>query len=143
MIFLENKKYMKSSFLEEFFVLINWNELLDIEVIVSNNPKGRISKRCFKKTKHVKFSEKRTFLIPWYAHVRNIWIVRNVCFSEYLACFVFLKHPFWDSLFCLITDVIWGESSHLGETSRLSGIIFISRLHKKNIPCEWDKFHPS
>ena len=29
--------------------------------------------------------------------------VRNVHFSENLACFVFLKHPFWDSPFCLIT----------------------------------------
>ena len=25
---------------------------------------------CFKKTRHVKFSEKRTFLIAWYVHVR-------------------------------------------------------------------------
>ena len=25
--------------------------------------------------------------------------VRNVRFLEYLGCFVFLKHPFWDSLF--------------------------------------------
>ena len=24
---------------------------------------------CFKKTKHAKFSEKRTFPTPWYAHV--------------------------------------------------------------------------
>ena len=31
--------------------------------------------------------------------------VRNVCFSENLPCFVFLKHPFWDSPFCRITDV--------------------------------------
>ena len=30
--------------------------------------------------------------------------VRNVCFSDNLACFVFLKHSFWDSPFCLITD---------------------------------------
>ena len=30
--------------------------------------------------------------------------VRNVRFSENLACFVLLKHPFWDSPFCLITD---------------------------------------
>ena len=28
----------------------------------------------------------------------------NVRFSENLTCFVFLKHPFWDSPFCLITD---------------------------------------
>ena len=30
--------------------------------------------------------------------------VRNICFSENLACFVFLKHLFSDSPFCLITD---------------------------------------
>ena len=30
--------------------------------------------------------------------------VKNVRFSENLASFVFLKHPFWDSPFCLITD---------------------------------------
>ena len=29
--------------------------------------------------------------------------VRNVCFSEN-ACFVFLKYPFWDLPFCLITE---------------------------------------
>ena len=29
---------------------------------------------------------------------------KNVCFSENLTRFVFLKHPFWDSPFCLITD---------------------------------------
>ena len=33
----------------------------------------------------------------------NISYQRNVRFSENLACFVFMKHPFWDSLFCLIT----------------------------------------
>ena len=30
--------------------------------------------------------------------------VKNVRFSENLTCFVFFKHPFWDSPFCLITD---------------------------------------
>ena len=30
--------------------------------------------------------------------------VRNVRFSENLARFVFLKHPFWDSLFFVITE---------------------------------------
>ena len=30
--------------------------------------------------------------------------LRNVCFSGNLACFVFLKDPFWDSPFWLITD---------------------------------------
>ena len=32
--------------------------------------KGESRKGCFRKTKHIKFSKKRTFLTPWYAHVR-------------------------------------------------------------------------
>ena len=54
---------------------------------------------CFKKTKHVKFSEKRTFLTP-----DTHTYVRNVRFSENLTCFVSLKHPICDSTFSLITD---------------------------------------
>ena len=30
----------------------------------------------------------------------------RICFSEVLACFAFLKHSFWDSPFCLITNDI-------------------------------------
>ena len=53
--------------------------------IIGNNANGRISKRVFqKKTRHVKFSEKRTFIYKW---------VRNVCFSENLTCFFFLETP--------------------------------------------------
>ena len=66
--------------------------LLEMEEKVGNKSKGRILNQFFKKTKHVKSSEKRTFLTQ-----------RNARFSENLACFVFLKHPFWDALFCLIT----------------------------------------
>ena len=65
--------------------------------------KGESQNGCFKKTKHAKFSEKRKFLTPWYADVYYQG-VRNVHFSETLACFVFLKHLFWDPLFCLITE---------------------------------------
>ena len=32
--------------------------------------------------------------------------VKNLHFSQNLTCFVFLNHPFWDSLFCLITDML-------------------------------------
>ena len=32
---------------------------------------GESQNGCFKKTKHAKFSEKRTFLTPWYAHVKS------------------------------------------------------------------------
>ena len=78
------------------------------QYFVGNIAKRRISKRVFKKTKHAKFSEKRTFLTPWYAHVCMCMCayqeVINTRFTKNLACFVFLKHPFWDSPFCLITD---------------------------------------
>ena len=39
--------------------------------------------------------------------------VRNVCFSENLACFVSFKHPFCDSSFYLITDKITNAKVHL------------------------------
>ena len=42
--------------------------------------------------------------------IRQTWAyqgVRNVRFWKNLACFVFLKHPFWDSPFCLITDELY------------------------------------
>ena len=62
---------------------------------------------CFKKTKHAKFSEKRKFLTPLSRTRTCVYQgVRNVCFSENLACFVFLKHPFWGMPFCLINDDI-------------------------------------
>ena len=65
--------------------------------------KGQSQNGCFKKTKHVNSSEKRIFLTPLirtyaYQGVRNVRSLENV------MCFVFLKHPFWDSPFCLITD---------------------------------------
>ena len=64
------------------------------------NQKGESQNGCFKKIKHAKFSEKRTFLTLWYAYV-------PVRISEILACFIFLKHPFPDSPFCLIIDDIY------------------------------------
>ena len=60
--------------------------------------KGESQNGYFKKLKHAKFSEKQTFYTCEYQQLRN------VCFSENLACFVFVKHPFWDSPFCLITE---------------------------------------
>ena len=58
---------------------------------------------CCKKTKHAKFSEKRTFLNPRCAHARvRIRGVKDVRFSENLAYFAFLK--LYNSPFCLITN---------------------------------------
>ena len=64
--------------------------------------KGESQNGCFKKTKHAKFYKKRIFLTRTCAYQG----ARNIRFSENLACFIFLKHPFWDSAFCLITDEI-------------------------------------
>ena len=55
--------------------------------------KGDNQNECFKKKNHAKFSEKLTFLIPWYAHVCT-------CADGKCVCALFS----WLSPFCLITD---------------------------------------
>ena len=70
--------------------------------------KGESQNGCFKKTKHTKFSKKPNISYPlirtrifqhldWIRRDTRIWIWRD-------TCFVHLKHPFWNSPFCLITD---------------------------------------
>ena len=44
-----------------------WSRIMKSSVI---KQKGESQNGCFKKTKLAKFSEERTFLTPWYAHVR-------------------------------------------------------------------------
>ena len=69
--------------------------------IVGYKPKGWISKRVFRENKTCQIFRK-TNISRTCAYQR----VRNVRFSENLTCFVFLKHPFWDLPFCLITNEI-------------------------------------
>ena len=56
-----------------------------------------------KKTNHTKFSKKQTnifyLLISTHTFLTHI---RNVCFSENLACLVFLLPSFWGSHFCIM-----------------------------------------
>ena len=54
-----------------------WSRRCSLDKVVGNKAKERISKRCFKKTKHAKFSEKRKFLNPWYVHVRQQLYIKN------------------------------------------------------------------
>ena len=54
------------------------------------------SRNVGNKTKHAKFSEKRTFFTPLGG--------KNIHFSENLACLVLLLPPFWDSPFCFTTE---------------------------------------
>ena len=78
--------------------------------IVGNKAKGRISKRVFQENKahqifrKTKFLTTRKHTTPNFP--KNELFLINVCFSENLVCFVFLKRPFWDSPFGLITDDI-------------------------------------
>ena len=73
--------------------------------IVNNKAKGRISKRVFQEIKARQIFRKTNVLYPL-IRTRTCACqgVKNVRFSENWACFVFLKHPFWDSPFCLVTD---------------------------------------
>ena len=52
--------------------------------------------------------------------------VRKVRFSEDLVCFVFLKHPFWDSHFCLISDELHNNIFH--QVVNLKTKAFINQL---------------
>ena len=56
-----------------------------------NFSSSKTSQRCLAKTSY-RFVRQETFTLR---------------FSENLAWFVFLKHPFWDLPFCLITDEFW------------------------------------
>ena len=90
--------------------------------IVGSEVKGRISKRVFQENRahqvfrktNVSYPLTRTRTCAYYG-------VRNVRFSENLPCFVFLKHPFWYSPFCLITDDMINESV-IRETQELRNI---------------------
>ena len=103
---------IKFSFLEDFMWRKNILVYCTSSVI---RQKDESKNGCFKKTKHATFSEKRTFLTLWYAHARTYAYkrLRNVRFLENVACFVFLKHPFWDSPFCLITEDMYQYAVHV------------------------------
>ena len=70
---------------------------------LSNKAKGRVSKGMFQENKTRQIFRKMNISYPL-IRTRTYQGVRNVRFSENLAWFVFLKHLFWDSRFCLITN---------------------------------------
>ena len=73
--------------------------------LVGNEAKGWISKRVLQEHKARQIVRKTNISSPLIlARTCAYQGVRNVRFSGNLACFVFLKYPFWDSPFCLITD---------------------------------------
>ena len=88
------------------FFLINLHFLaLLIGEIVGNKARGRIWKRVFQENKARQIFRKTNISYP---PIRTRTFayqgVRNVRFSENLGCFAFLKHFFWDSPFCRMTE---------------------------------------
>ena len=81
--------------------------------IVGNKAKGQISKRVFQENKASQIFQK-TNISYFLIRTRTCAYqgVRNICFSENLVCFVFLKHPLLESPFCVITDDINLEPYH-------------------------------
>ena len=62
---------------------------------VGNKAKGRISKRVFQEHKARQIFQKRNISYPLIRTLTCVYQgVRNNRFSDNLACFVFLKHPF-------------------------------------------------
>ena len=70
---------------------------------VGNKAKVESPNGCFKKTKYAKLSEKEHFLLSD-MHTCAYQGVKNVRFSEKLACIFFLETPVLRSPFCLLTD---------------------------------------
>ena len=62
--------------------------------------------------------------------------VRNVRFSDNLACFVFLNHLFWDSLFCLITDEFY-ENHYNSEIDICPDCKWRSSYLRDLVPCNF------
>ena len=67
---------------------------MHIEQVVGNKAKGRTSKRVFQERK-ARQNFRKTNIAYLLIRTRACTYqgVRNVCFSEILACFAFLKHP--------------------------------------------------
>ena len=92
---------------------------------VGNKAKGRISKRVFQEDKaHQIFRKTNISYLPIRTRTCAYQGVQNVRFSENLVCFVFLKHPFWDSPFCLITDDLTNQIAGMSGMKLLNSLIF-------------------
>ena len=98
LVILSHRVKLMPVILLHLLVRILHNGNIRLWYIVGNKAKGRISKRVFQENKACQIFRKTTISYQG---------VRNVCFSENLACFVFFKYPFSDSPFCLITDDMW------------------------------------
>ena len=87
---LNKKIYCKIALTSRQQTIISWCVLTQIffYIILSViRQKGESQSGCFKKTKHVKCSEKRTFLTPCYAHI--------ICFLETHLTYCLINHDWY------------------------------------------------
>ena len=96
----------------------------------SNKAKGRVSKRVFQENKARQIFRKTIISYPLIRTHTCAYQGVNVRFPENSVCFVFLKHPFWDSPFRLTT----GENFSL--TFRL--FLALCVTFSKKILCEYN-----
>ena len=107
--------------------------------------KGESQNGCFKKTKHAKFSEKRTFLTLWYTHVCTRTCayqgVRNVRFPENLACFFF----YWNTRFEISLVLQWAvdicPSFHWNQLARKM-ILYCGWISEFSLGRQYFNFSP-
>ena len=99
---------MVSSFLNNFLDIALFELGFQVKLYheyVGYKAKGQILKRFFQENKVRQIIRKTNISYPL-IRTRTCACqgLRNVRFSEKLACFVFFKNQFWDSPFCLITN---------------------------------------
>ena len=89
----------------------------------------------FQENKALQIFRKTNISYPWNAHDTCTCAyqgVRNVCFSENLDAFVFLKHPFWVSLISLFTrQLLGGRSQVCFLSNQIAGFFDHKYLWKK------------
>ena len=84
-----------------------WYQMFQVWlVLLVIRQKSESQKECFKKKSTPNFLKNKHFLPQDPGGKKCLCAyqgVRNVCFLENLAYFVFLKHKLWDLPFCLLT----------------------------------------
>ena len=83
-----------------------WGKRVNLKTEVTRKQSTNKANQVFRKTNiSYLLIRARTFVYQ---------VVRNVCFSENLPCFIFYLPPSWDSPFCLsATDMILSISKHV------------------------------
>ena len=80
------------------------NTISSLAPVLQKKFRSNVFMTLFRKTKRYTIIGKTIISYPLIRTGTCTYQGVRILFSENLASFVFLKHPFWDSPFCLITD---------------------------------------